>query len=105
VIKSTSDTAVSQFISERTKLHQVYIQEEARTKRLWLSLAVFLLIAALALIMFAPPGREILSYWIGGALLLFAGGAAGYKRVWGKSNVFSMGADQDQHEEAEIRPR
>lgn len=73
-------------------------QEEQKTKRLWLVLAVVALLAALALLVFAPPGRETLSYWIGGALLIFAAGAAGYKRVWGKSKLFSVGADQDRRD-------
>lgn len=86
------------FITERTQLHQTYIQEEAKTKRLWLILSVVSLLVALTLMIFAPEGRQTLSYWIGGALLIFAAGAAGYKRVWGKSSIFSVGADQDRHE-------
>lgn len=88
----------STFIKERTQLHQIYIQEEAKTKRLWLILSVVSLLVALTLMVFAPEGRQTLSYWVGGALLIFAAGAAGYKRVWGKSSIFSVGADQDKEE-------
>ncbi len=76
-------------------MHKAYIEEQEKTKRLWLVLSVIALLSALALIVFAPEGRETLSYWIGGALLVFSAGAAGFKRVWGKSKVFSLGADQD----------
>lgn len=73
-------------------------KEEQKTKRLWLVLAVVAVLVSLILITFAPDGRETLSYWIGGVLLIFAAGAAGYKRVWGKSKLFEVGADQDKRD-------
>jgi hypothetical protein len=81
------------FIQERTRVHEAYIREQAKSKRLGLALAAGLILSATLILVFAPPGREQLSYWIGAALLVFAAGAAGYKRVWGRSAVFSVGAD------------
>ncbi len=72
--------------------------EEEKTKRLWLIMAFVAMLAALLILVYAPPGRETLSHWLGGALLIFAAGAAGYKRVWGKAPGFSVGADQDKRE-------
>jgi hypothetical protein len=89
------DVDVPFFISERTRLHELYIREQEKTKRLSLILAACVTVAAAGVVLFAPEGRETLSYWIGAALLIFASGAAGYRRVWGKTKSFSFGADQD----------
>lgn len=81
-----------QILKERNRL--LLLQEEHRTKRLWLALAAGSTLIALLIIVFAPEGRETLSYWIGATLLIFAAGAAGYKRVWGKAPGVGVGADQ-----------
>jgi O-antigen/teichoic acid export membrane protein len=90
-----SAESAEEFIRERTRLHELYIREQERTKRIGLVLAAVLILAASALVLFAPTGRETLSYWIGAALVIFAAGAMGYKRVWGKSKNITFGADQD----------
>lgn len=95
-IEGDSTETLDNFVSVRSQLHRTYIQEAEKTKRLGLILAVFLLALGLLIILYAPEGRETFSYWIGGALLIFAAGAAGYKRVWGKTKILSIGADQDQ---------
>jgi hypothetical protein len=51
--------------------------------------AVFLLIAA-------PQGKETLTYIICGVLFIFAAGAVGYKRVWGKIPFTEFRADDGQ---------
>ena len=71
---------------------------EQKTKRLWLMLSVASLLVALLIVTFAPAGRETLSYWIGGGLVIFAAGSAGYKRVWGRGPKVSIGADQDKRD-------
>jgi O-antigen/teichoic acid export membrane protein len=91
-----SSDALQAFVVERTRLHEAYIREQERTKRLGLILAAFLILAAATMILFAPAGRETLSYWIGSALVIFAAGSVGYKRVWSKTKSTSFGADQDQ---------
>jgi hypothetical protein len=48
--------------------------------------------------MYRLSGRETLSYWIGATLVIFAAGAVGYKRVWGKTKDVSMGADHRSEE-------
>ena len=97
--ESTESTdALLAFVMERTALHQAYIREQERTKRIGMVLAAVLILGAAALILFAPEGRETLSYWIGAALVIFAAGAMGYKRVWGKTKNNSFGADQDRRD-------
>jgi len=93
-----SPRTAERFLIERTQVHALYIAEQEKTKRLGLILAAVLIIAASAIILFAPEGRETLSYWIGVALVIFAAGAVGYKRVWGKTKNISFGADQDQRD-------
>ncbi len=85
----------SNFISERTRVHETYIREQARNKRIGLILSFLLIIAASTIILFAPKGRETLSYWIGAALVIFAAGSVGFSRVLGKAANVSFGADQD----------
>lgn len=93
---TTSDT-ISSFVRERTRLHEIYIREQEKTKRVGLILAAIMILGAASLVLFAPQGRETLSYWIGTALVIFAAGAVGYRRLWSKTNGSSFGADQDQN--------
>jgi len=81
------------FISERSRVHEAYIVEQEKTKRLSLILSAILLLSACLIFIFAPEGREKISTWIGIGLVITAAGAAGYKRVWGKTKSMSFGAD------------
>ncbi|MCI5194383.1 MAG: hypothetical protein D3915_14860 [Candidatus Electrothrix sp. AU1_5] len=92
--ESTSDFH-NNFVKERTRVHEIYILEQAKNKRIGLVLAFLLILLAALLILFAPEGRETLSYWIGAALVIFSAGALGFGRVWGKAANISFGADQD----------
>lgn len=83
------------FIKQRTELHRDYILQTSKNKRLGLLLAFFMIMLSILILVFAPDGRETLSYWIGSALLVFAAGALGYGRVWGKAASISFGADRD----------
>jgi hypothetical protein len=83
------------FIKERTRLHEIYIREESKNKRVGLTLSFLLILLASLLLIFAPEGRETLSYWIGTALIIFSAGTMGFGRVWGKAANISFGADQD----------
>jgi len=86
------------FIEERSKVHKTYILEQEKTKRISLFSSVLLFIVAVCAVLFAPPGREELSYWIGATLLVFSAGAAGYKRLWAKApliNIKASDADYD----------
>src|SRR4051812_37200930 len=78
-IDSHSDEVTNLFVRERTRLHELYIREQEKTKRIGLILAAFMFIVAGAMVLFAPSGRETLSYWIGATLVIFAAGAVGYK--------------------------
>jgi hypothetical protein len=86
---------LTDFIDRRSQVHETYIREQAKNKRIALILAFTLILAAAALVTFAPAGRQNISYWIGAALVAFAAGCSGFGRVWGKTKNFSFGADQD----------
>jgi hypothetical protein len=86
------------FVKERTRIHEVYIKENSRNKRIGLVLAFLLIIFSSGIVLFAPTGKESISYWIGTSLIIFAAGAVGFGRVWGKSESISFGADQDDRE-------
>lgn len=88
---------IKEFIGQRTRLHEAYIREEAKSRRLGLVLAFLLILAAALVVQFAPVGRENLSYWIGAALVIFAAGSCGFGRIWGKALGISFGADRGQH--------
>ena len=72
------------FIKERTRVHELYIKKQEKTKRVSLILAVVLVIISVFLLIFAPEGKETLSYIVCSILFVFAAGAVGYKRIWGK---------------------
>jgi hypothetical protein len=82
------------FVTERSRVHETYIREQESTKRLNLILLALLLLAACSVVVLAPAGREGIGHWIGAALLVASAGAAGYKRIWGRSKSLSLGADQ-----------
>lgn len=83
------------FVRERSRVHEVFIREQAKNKRIGLFLSFALIILAALVVVFAPEGRQTLSYWVGAALLVFAAGACGFGRIWGKTRNISFGADQD----------
>lgn len=86
------------FITERTRLHEIYIREQAHNKRIGMILSFVLILAAALIITFAPKDREKMSYWVGASLVIFAAGANGFGRVWGKAANISFGADQDERQ-------
>ena len=83
------------FVNRRSKVHETYIIQQARNKRLGLILAFLLILFAAGIVVFAPAGRQAMSFWVGAALLVFAAGAAGFGRVWAKTGSFSVGAAKD----------
>jgi hypothetical protein len=92
------------FVNRRSAVHETYIIQQARNKRLGLILAFLLILFAAGIVVFAPAGRQSMSVWVGAALLIFAAGAAGFGRVWGKTKTMSFGADQDKRDLQEPRP-
>jgi hypothetical protein len=76
-----ADQATAAFIAKRTELHKTFICETEKTRRLSLLLAAILLVLACCIPIFAPAGRETLSWWIGLALFVFAAGAMGYTAI------------------------
>jgi hypothetical protein len=76
-----ADQATAAFISKRTKLHETFIRETERTRRLRTVVATVLFALACILLVFAPSGHEWLSWGISLALFVFAAGAVGYTTV------------------------
>jgi hypothetical protein len=95
VMSCHDQTSLADFVDRRSQVHETYIREQAKNKRIGLILAFALILGAAVLLTFAPEGRQTISYWIGAALLVFAAGGAGFGRVWGKTKTISFGADQD----------
>jgi len=93
-IETSSPEVAHEFIDLRTQFHRAYFADQECTRRLSLVLATVLLLSGIFLVVFAPQERQGLSYFLGGALVVFAAGAAGFRRVWGKSKYLSFGADQ-----------
>ena len=56
---------------------QETLKEYERTKRLLIAVAAFCLISGAALIVFAPAGKESVSYVIAGATMILSLGAIG----------------------------
>ena len=81
------------FIIERTRLHELYIKEQEKTKRISLISAVLLILIAAVLLIFASEGKETLSYIVCGVLFIFAAGAVGYGRIKGKTPFSEFEAD------------
>ena len=77
---------------------KLFIKEHEKTKRISLILGVVLILSASALFIYAPAGKETLSYIVGAVLLVFAAGVVGYNRVWGKIPFSEFKADQGDSE-------
>lgn len=86
---------VKTFIEVRSDLHATYIRETQRTRRFVMALAAMLLALACLIPVFAPEGREALSYWVGIALFLFSGGAAGYSGIRYKGHGHEIEASKE----------
>jgi hypothetical protein len=95
VIISPNQRIQRKFIEDRSKVHLEYIKETEKTKRISLIASAILLALGLVIIIFGPTEKQTLSYWIGASLLLLAAGTAGYKRIWAKSKILDIKADQD----------
>lgn len=88
-----SDADLESFVTVRSRVHALYIAEEHRTKRLGMIVGAALVAAAAALMVFAPPGREVMSYWVGAALVIVAAGCLGYQRVAARAKNIMVGVD------------
>jgi hypothetical protein len=87
-------TNPDKFITERSRVHEVYIREQEKTKRLSLIISAILFISSCGFYVFAPEDRQSLANWIGAAMLVLSAGAAGYKRLWAKGKDLRIKADQ-----------
>jgi hypothetical protein len=78
---AVSDSAAKEFISLRSLVHEKFIVETHKTKRLGIGCSAALLGAACVTPLVAPEGREVISWWVGGGLATFAAGAMGYTHM------------------------
>src|SRR5262249_28254928 len=79
-------------VEVRSRVHEEWIRQNARTKRLALIIGAVLFFAGCQVIVFAPSGRETVAAIVGAAMLVVAAGTAGYRRVWGRRPLVSVGA-------------
>lgn len=92
---SYDDERLIEFVKRRSEVHERYISETEKTRRLSLGLAALAFIAALLVLAFVPKDDSILSYGIAVTLLVTAAGAAGYKRVWAKTSKIEVSVDEN----------
>lgn len=69
------------FLQERSRLHELYIREKEKTRRFTIGLSAGLIAIAAVMPLFAPEGRETLSYLLAAALIVFAAGAVGLQTL------------------------
>jgi hypothetical protein len=91
------------FVEERSRVHEAYIREDAKTQRLRLLVAAACFIAGCVVIVFAPAQRAEVSNWLGAALIIVAAGAAGFKRLWGRTKDASLGVDDGGVQQTQLR--
>lgn len=83
---------VTRVVEDRSRVHEEWIRQDARTKRLALIIGAILFVAGCQVIVFAPSGRETVAAIVGAAMLVVAAGTAGYRRVWGRTPLIAIGA-------------
>jgi hypothetical protein len=82
----------TRFVEQRSKVHETYIKEHNRTKRLGLVISAVLVVASCCVVLFAPAGRETASYIIGAVLVVIAAGVAGFTAIKLKVPGFRLDA-------------
>ena len=95
--KLDSDTQ-KHFLSARSKVHETWIIESNKTRRVSLIVSAVLVIAAAALLVFSPKEKEIISYGVAGAIVLLSSGIAGYGFLKIKTKNFSAESKKDSRE-------
>jgi hypothetical protein len=90
VLHSDSELVGGRFLQERSRVHEAFIRETEKTKRLGFGLAAALLALACIVPIFAPEGRETASWWVSAALFVFSAGSMGYTTIWLKMKKREM---------------
>ncbi|MEM0966108.1 MAG: hypothetical protein AAGJ81_08180 [Verrucomicrobiota bacterium] len=91
-IARVSRIDAKEFVETRSKVHETYIIENEKTKRMCLWIACISFISSCLVLIFGPEGKEVMTYLLGASLMIISAGAVGYKRVWGKTEKFEFGA-------------
>ncbi len=79
--RSDSSDLEALFLQERSRLHELYIREKEKTRRFTIGLSAGLIAIAALMPLFAPQGRETLSYSLAAVLIVFAAGAVGLQTL------------------------
>jgi hypothetical protein len=79
-----------QFVDRRSDVHETYVRECEKTKRLGYALAAGLLALACIIPVVAPQGRETISWMLSACLFVFAAGSMGYTNIWLKMKKREM---------------
>jgi hypothetical protein len=90
---SYEPSVMNTFVRERTAAHTEYIRQTEKTKRTGYGLAAGLLAIAIVIPVFAPSGRETVSWITSATLALFAAGAFGFSRL--KLKAFKQSFDAE----------
>ena len=79
--RSETPTLQAEFLRERSRVHDVYIRETEKTRRFTIGTSASLIALAALITLFAPEGREPLSYALAAILMVFAAGAVGFQSL------------------------
>lgn len=79
--KQASIESLNNFVAVRTGLHSQYITQLEKTKRISIITCAALIGLSILLPVFAPDGRETVSYLGAAALVVLAAGVAGFSTL------------------------
>ncbi|OLF72351.1 hypothetical protein AWH62_11005 [Maricaulis sp. W15] len=82
------------FTRVRSEVHKEFIAQQEKTKRLTLIIGSVSFISGLLVLGFYPEGRAMTSIPAAIGLVIFAAGAFGYNRLWGKGVNFEFSAEK-----------
>lgn len=91
--RSADPSVLETFVRERSAAHTEYIRQTEKTKRMGYGLAAVLLVIAIVVPVFAPAGRETVSWVTSATLALFAAGAFGFSKL--KLQAFKQSFDAE----------
>lgn len=96
-----AEVVLEAFIRERTAAHTEFIRQTEKTKRVGYSLAAALLAIAIIIPVFAPAGRETMSWITSAALALFSAGAFGFSKL--KLQAFKQSFEAESRKSSPVR--
>ncbi|WP_299980533.1 hypothetical protein [uncultured Pseudoteredinibacter sp.] len=82
------------FIEHQLELEKMKLKEQYKNERLAMILSVVLVLVTILTVFLAPEGKEIISYWVGGALILVIAGILGYTKLSIRSGETKIAANK-----------